>query len=100
MVREALSGWMVRGAGDDVGVARSEADRGGQDRVQHSLAEVGKVSGVYGHVLHQRLDAYTGTVEEFGCPGNIVDNWRVHLSGREISLRAANASNRAKRRGR
>ncbi len=98
MVREALSGWMIRRAGDGVDAPRSGADRGGQDRVQRSLAEAGRVSGVYGHVLHQRLNAYTGAVEEFGCPGNTVDNWRVHLSGREVSLRAANAPNGAKSR--
>jgi hypothetical protein len=64
------------------------------------LAEVGKVNRQFGHELHQRLQAYTGSVDEFGCPGNTVDSWRLQFSGREHGLKAANRATVDRRRGR
>ncbi|MDH3660089.1 MAG: hypothetical protein OEU92_08675 [Alphaproteobacteria bacterium] len=62
------------------------------------LSEVGNVSREFGHALHQRLHAYTGSVDEFGCPGNTVDSWRLQFSRREGDFKAANGVGVSKKR--
>ncbi len=54
------------------------------------FSEASKVSRQFGHQLQQRVDAYTGSVDEFGSPGNTVDNWRLQFSGRASDFKAAN----------
>ena len=64
------------------------------------LSEAGKVSREFGQELHLRLNAYTGSVDEFGCPGNTVDNWRLEFSQRKIGFAAANGlTDRRRRQG-
>ena len=53
---------------------------------QRPLHQAGDVNRQFGHELHQRLNAYTDSVDEFGSPGNTVDNWRLQFS----ELEAAN----------
>jgi len=43
-----------------------------------------------GDRLDERMQAYSGVLNEFGCPGNTVDHWRVQFVGRESSPKAAN----------
>ena len=65
-----------------------------------SLSETAKVTQRLGKELHQQVNAYTGSVDEFGCPGNTVDRWRLHLSHRDGGLEAANSiDTRRERRG-
>ena len=53
------------------------------------LREASKVSRQFGQELQQRVDAYTGSVDEFGSPGNTVYNWRLQFSGRASDFKAA-----------
>jgi hypothetical protein len=39
------------------------------------------------------MHAYTGDVNDFGCPGNMVDNWRVQFTERQTSLKTTNGRN-------
>lgn len=55
-----------------------------------SLSEAGSVSRQFGRELQQRVDAYTGSVDEFGSPGNTVDSWRLQFSRRAGDFKAAN----------
>ncbi|MEM7043022.1 MAG: hypothetical protein AAF543_09450 [Pseudomonadota bacterium] len=48
----------------------------------------------FGQELHKRLNAYTGAIDEFGCPGNTVDNWRVEFSRKEGAFEAANSASK------
>ena len=63
-----------------------------------SFSEAGDVNHHFGKELHQRLNAYTGSIDEFGCPGNTVDNWRVQFSRKEAAPKAANSAGRSRRR--
>lgn len=58
------------------------------------LAEAGNVSRQFGRQLHQQTSAYTGLVDQFGCPGNTVDTWRMEFSRFE----AANSARYLKKR--
>lgn len=60
------------------------------------LTEAGHVSRQFGLELHQQTSAYTGIVDEFGCPGNTVDSWRLEFSRLEI-FKAANGSSDPKK---
>jgi hypothetical protein len=62
------------------------------------LSEAGNVSRQFGQTLHQRMYAYTGSVDEFGCPGNTVDSWRLQFSRREVEFKAANGVAPGKKR--
>ncbi len=62
------------------------------------LSEVGKVNRQFGHELQQRVDAYTGSVDEFGSPGNTVDNWRLQFSRRAVDFKAANRGDAGRKR--
>lgn len=62
------------------------------------LSEVGDVSRQFGHQLQQDVDAYTGSVDEFGSPGNTVDSWRLQFSHRAIDFEAANGDASVKKR--
>lgn len=78
-----------------IGVARREAiapanQGSGASSTRRSLSEAVKVSRQFGRELHQRLDAYTGSVDEFGGPGNIVDSWRVQFRQPNGGFEAAN----------
>lgn len=100
MTEKAASGHAIRNAEGEADSMAPAANQGRRDQIERgSLAEAGKVNGVFGHVLYQRLNAYTGSVDEFGCPGNTVDSWRLQFTSREIGLKAANASISIKRRG-
>ena len=63
-----------------------------------TLVEAGRVSRQFGHELHQQTSAYTGSVDEFGCPGNTVDSWRLEFSQKILPLEAANGTAYPKRR--
>ena len=54
------------------------------------FGNTGDVSRKVGPEHHQRLNTYIGSVNEFGCPGNIVDDWRLQFSLDESELDAAN----------
>jgi hypothetical protein len=86
-----------QGAVEEAMTAANQTPRPGGPR--NCFIEVGKVSRQFGHTLYQRLSAYTGSVDEFGCPGNTVDSWRWAFSSREVSFKAANAK-RARSRSR
>jgi len=62
------------------------------------FAEAGSVSHRFGQELHQQTSAYTGSVDEFGCPGNTVDSWRLQFSRTTSGLEAANGTSHPKRR--
>ncbi|MGI9452444.1 MAG: hypothetical protein ACR2QH_17660 [Geminicoccaceae bacterium] len=57
---------------------------------QSSITEAGKVSSTFGYRLDERMQAYSGVLNEFGCPGNTVDHWRVQFVGHGSSVKAAN----------
>lgn len=99
MAQNGASGQVTREADGDVSKTASTAGQGRRGRVQqNSLAdEAGRVSRQFGHVLHWRLDAYTGTVDEFGCFGNTVDSWRLQFHSRDAGLKAANAGSKGRR---
>jgi hypothetical protein len=59
----------------------SPANQGTRKRARtRPLAEAGSVSRQFGRQLHQQASAYTGLVDQFGCPGNTVDDWRMEFS--------------------
>ena len=69
----------------------SPANQGTKENSERRpLREAGRVSLQFGHELHQRLHAYTGSVDDFGSPGNMVDNWRLQFSQRERAFEPAN----------
>jgi hypothetical protein len=66
---------------------------------RRSLHEAGKVSRQFGQKLHKCTNAYTGMVDQFGCPDNTVDNWRFQFSGSDPDLKAANDGIRPRKKG-
>lgn len=87
--------WLVSRA---MRVAIKEAISPANQGTKGSFSEAGDVSRHFGQELHQRLNAYTGSVDEFGCPGNTVDSWRLQFSQREGAFDAANTEGDAKKR--
>ncbi|MGI9504090.1 MAG: hypothetical protein ACR2RE_13660 [Geminicoccaceae bacterium] len=78
--------------------AISPANQGTRTSTRRPLSEVGDVNRQFGQELHQRLNAYTGSVDEFGCPGNTVDSWRSQFSQREGVFDAANTEGDVEKR--
>jgi len=76
----------------------SPANQGTKMSKRRSLSEASDVSRQFGQELHQRLNAYTGSVDEFGCPGNTVDSWRVQFSQRDGGFDAANGVGEGRKR--
>ena len=74
------------------------ANQGTKASTRRPLGEVGDVNHQFGQELHQRLNAYTGSVDEFGCPGNTVDSWRLQFSRREGVFDAANTEDEIEKR--
>ncbi len=92
MAEKAVSGHSIRGTEGDIPATEKAANQSRKEYIRaNSFAEAGKVSSTFANRLDQHMNAYTGTLSDFGCPGNTVDSWRVHFTGREPSLRAANA---------
>lgn len=54
-----------------------------------SFIEASKVSAMFGKKLGRQMNVYTGDLNDFGCPGNIVDHWRVQFTGREAGSKSA-----------
>ena len=55
------------------------------------IAEVTKVHAEFCfQELDRQTDAYTGTVDEFGRQGNVVDSWRRQFAGNENRIQPAN----------
>lgn len=54
------------------------------------LAEAGNLNRDFGQALLQQTSVYTGTVDQFGCPGNTVDSWRLEFIQSGSPLNAAN----------
>lgn len=81
--QETASGRMTRGAKSEVRSTKTVGRQVRRDQpMDSSLVEVGRVNRMFGRVLHQRMDPYTGSVDEFGCPGNTVDDWRLQFNKR------------------
>lgn len=92
MAQGAANGRLTRDVNDDVRAVEKAANQSRQESIQrNSFAEAGKVSATFGYRLDERMHAYSGAMNQFGCPGNTVDHWRVQFIGREASLKAANA---------
>ena len=62
------------------------------------LSEAGKISRQFGQELHERVNAYTGSVDDFGAPDNMVDNWRLQFSRRANDFKPANGVDAGSRR--
>ncbi len=91
MAEKAASGQAIRGIENDAPATEKTANQSRQEYIRpSSFAEAGKVSSTFANRLDQRMNAYTGTLSDFGCPGNTVDNWRVQFTGGEPSFSAAN----------
>ncbi len=91
MAQGAVRGHSAQDVGGDVQSVKNAANQSRQENSQRSsISDVVKVSSTFGNRLDERMQAYSGVLNEFGCPGNTVDQWRVQFIGRESSLRAAN----------
>lgn len=98
MAQEAASGRLTREADDDVRATNKAANQSSQKNTESgSLTEAGKVSGTFGYKLDERMNAYMDSPNDFGCPGNTVDHWRLQFTGRESSLKAANTGSSRKK---
>jgi hypothetical protein len=94
MAQEAASWSLVFGAGED-GCVSDKGNRSSLWRTlpTGTLAEAGRINALFGYRIEQRMHAYTGDVNDFGCPGNMVDNWRVQFTERQTSLKTTNGRN-------
>ena len=67
---------------------------------RQSLSEAAEATQQLGKGLHQQVNAYTGLMDEFGCPDHTVDTWRLQFSRRDGGFEAANSIGaRRERRG-
>ncbi len=94
MGQEAANGRLIREVIGGAGNQAANQSRQKDDR-SNSLTEAGKVSGTFGHKLDERMNAYTGILSDFGCPGNTVDQWRIQFTGHEAGFKAANTKRRS-----
>lgn len=91
MAQEAASGRLTRDLDDDVRAIKNVAHRNERETLApSSFIEASKVSSMFGLKLDQQMNAYTGDLNDFGCPGNTVDHWRGQFTGGEAAgLRSA-----------
>jgi len=97
MAQGAVRGHSARDDDGDVQSNNNAANQSRKGKTQRSpISDVGRVSSTFGYRLDEPMQAYSGVLNEFGCPGNTVDQWRVQFIGRESSLRAANGRTQRK----
>jgi hypothetical protein len=63
------------------------------------IAEATRVHAEFCNLqLDRQTDAYTGRVDEFGGPGNVVDSWRREFTRNESRFRSAGGRVQQKRK--